>query len=613
MTLDFIPASFPAKDITDGQYLYRSLGSFWTYIFQDKNVLKGYTIGMAEEAIQAYYELIDIVKRYSVKDAPLLDRKKWQPLTIKKSEFNKTAFVFEPDGAVFGYQPESDMFYADKLFRFGKPKETDGKTVFSYSPPFTVGKLGAISNRVISPSMLLMPGIDIYLKNNTIYFNVDLFNSSYIPRAKLFDDAGNVSTYTDEQGNVIEDEFIIMWMYNVEIDNQEIYNSFGVIFDLLLPSSDSYKSILKALVNLAVEGPTVTALSVAFAALANTPVIIEPSEKVEDIYVEASYKYVVTDKNIYRLPSTQDVHRYVAIGNTVHAGQLVSTNITVLDAIIQKDWWKKSIGAKRLAFPSYVFAANAKYQLFFENDIQLITYTGDPLSSPATDKLTFPVVGRSKDVEAFQRYINLPGNKQEIVSKLKLTPGAALPINPLEFAFENFFKNNILFLKLDFYNEKQLNTFFDLFNTVQPYLPSHVYLLVYATLKFNPDVIANLNNGLIIPGAGNQRFALDGSARHTGARPLILDDEGEDKDYYHDYINRLFCISLGPYRNLKPLHVYDNLDELPINNSTEQDSSPGIKSGLLRTEIPESVLPPGEPAARPPTTREIQSILLIDF
>jgi hypothetical protein len=613
MTLDFIPFNFPAKDITDGQYLYRSLGSFWTYIFQDKHALKGYTIGMAEEAIQAYYELIDIIKRYSVKEAPLLNKKKWQPLTIKKSEFNKTAFVFESDGAVFGYQPESDLLYANRLFRFGRPKETDGKTVFSFTPNFTIGKLGGIANRIISPSMLLIPGADIYIKNNTIYFNIDLFDNSYIPRSKLFDDQGKIITYTDEQGKVIEDEFIIMWVYNVEIDNQELYNNFGIIFDLLLPTSESYKDILKALINLAVEGPTIRALSVAFASLANTPVVMETTEKVEDIYVEEDYKYVITDKSVYKLPALQELHSYVTQGNTLRAGQPISTNILVVDTVIQKDWWKKAINPKKLAFPSYVFAANTKYQLFFENDIQLITYTGNPTSIPATDKIVFPVVGRVKDVASFQKYINIKENKEELIRVLNLSPGSSQPINPLEFVFNNFFKNNILLLKLDFFSEKQLNNFFDLFGTIQPYLPPHVYLLVYTTLKFTPETIDNLNNGLTISNSGLQRFSLDGSVRHTGARPVILNDEGEDTDYYHDYINRLFCVSLGPYRNLEPLHTYDNLDQLPINNNPSSDNLPGVKSGLLRTEIPASVLPPGEPVSRPPTTREIQSILLIDF
>ena len=102
MSVEFITKNYPANDVTDGQFLYRSLGSFWTYIFSDKNLLKGYTTGMAEELIQAYYTLTEVINQYSVKDVPILHKEKWYPLKIKKSEFNKTKFIFEPGGAVFG-------------------------------------------------------------------------------------------------------------------------------------------------------------------------------------------------------------------------------------------------------------------------------------------------------------------------------------------------------------------------------------------------------------------------------------------------------------------------------------------------------------------------------
>ena len=131
MSPSLLSENFPAVDATDGQYLYRSLGSFWTQIFQDKNALKGYTTGMAEELIQAYYNLIEAIQQLSVKEIPLLHKEKWQPLTIKKSEFNKTPFVFEKNGAVFGYQPDDSALYANQMFRFGFPKQTGGADTFS--------------------------------------------------------------------------------------------------------------------------------------------------------------------------------------------------------------------------------------------------------------------------------------------------------------------------------------------------------------------------------------------------------------------------------------------------------------------------------------------------
>jgi hypothetical protein len=174
--------------------------------------------------------------------------------------------------------------------------------------------------------------------------------------------------------------------------------------------------------------------------------------------------------------------------------------------------------------------------------------------------------------------------------------------------------------------------FFDLLPLLKEYLPSHVYMLLYIQFKPAVDELANLNVGLTIPGFGGQLFSFDGSSLVSGARPTLPDT---DPDYYKDYINRLFCVSVGPYRNPddptlagvndKPLHynldpeslsdvsASTNLDTLPIDNSGVKNSVAGIKCGLLRTEIPLSIVPPGESTPRTPSTKEIPAILLIDF
>ena len=632
MTLDFISKHFPAKDVTDGQYLYRSLGSFWTQVFKDKKVLQGYTTAFAEELIQQQYDLLKVLKQYSVKEIDLFSKVKWKPIQIKKSEFNKAPFIFQKDSAVFGRQPETDPFYADSLFRFGYPKETDGKSIFSFSPDFKLSKFGAIANRVISPSLLLLPGVNIVTSNNVLYFNVDLFNSEYIPKAAILNDLGEPVIYTDLEGKKHEDQLIILWMYLAEIDEQALYRNFGVLFDVKLDTSQAYKDMLAALMNLSVEGGTIAALSKAFAAISNAPMVIESSEIVEDIYTLGEHKYLITDKNTYRIKLTQEFIPEISLGARLESGKILIDNIKIADTVLSQNWWNKEIKANKLAFPSYVFAANIKYQLFFENDIRLITYYGEPAADAATYKINFPVLGRPKEVKAFQDYINKPDNKAALVAKLGLKLNKSLPINPMEFVFVNMFKNNTLLLKVDFYTEKQLNDFFLYLPLFIPYIPAHMHLLVYATLKLGADDISNLNNGLRIPGAGDRPFSLDGSVRTTGSRPVIPNEDGIDDKYFHDYINRLFCVSVGPYRNngstpgdpswdsrkntpvnLEPMHFYNNLDQLVINNSSIKDSSPGIKAGLLRTEIPLLVRPAGEPFPRPPTTREVQSILLIDF
>jgi hypothetical protein len=629
MTLDFLPpSSYPTNTVTDGQFLYRSLGSFWTQLFTDKEALKGYTLGMAEEMVQSYYNLVEVVKQFSVKDIDVLHREKWKALLIKKSEFNALT-VQAGDGLVFGQQPISDPLYANKLFRVGYPKESSN--AYSFKPPFSIKKFGALANRILSPSLILLPGVDIIFNDEALLFNKNLFADPNIPRAKLITEEGVQATYVDTSGNVLDDEFVVMWLYNVEQDNEELYNNFGVLFDLKLPSSQSYKELLKALMNLAVEGPTIESLNKALAALMDVPIVIEPEETVEDTYELRDYTYVVTDKNVYRAPVTYLLHSSVIVGAKLRAGDIITDNARIFDATVDPSWWKREVASSKLGFASHVFAANISRQLFFENTTSVITY------GAATDRIIFPVLGSAADVQSFQDYVNLPDNKSSIMSALRLSKEVTtVAVNPLDFVFNQFFKNNTLFIRLAFYSDVQINTFFSLLGEIKKYLSPHVYLLLYVNMHKPVEDLTNLNSSVAIAAYPGLTFAADGSTS-LGARPgtpTDVDSSG-NKPYYKDYVNRMFCVSKGPLKRIGatgatgatgyPLYAdgtskYNgtvNLDTLTVSNSLIVEGATGaggsIKDGLMRTIIPLSVQPPGESVLRRPTNREIPSILLVDF
>jgi len=621
MNIDFLSAKFPAEDITDGQYLYRSLGSFWTQLFTSKNELKGYTTGMAEEAIQAYYNLVENIQKYSIKDIGVLHKEKWLPLVIKKSEYNKAPFVFEKDGAVFGSQPVTDLFYGGQLFRFGEAKHTDGSTVYSFSLTNKVKKFNVIADRIIAPQVMLISGVDVILKNNVLFFNKDIFNDPSLARTKIITSEGAPSFFKDDNGALVEDEFVILWLYNAELDEDALYTNFGTLLDVKMDSSQAYKDILISLMNLYVEGPTISALNKIFAVLAGCPTILGVTETVEDIYEDTRFKYVITDKNVYRINLAQEIADFVQVNAVLQAGDILTNDVLLIDSVIDPVWWLSKIETRKLAFASYVFNAEIKAQLFFENTDTFVTcdITGSAGSLKRT--ITFPVTGRREDVDAFHAYINKENTtKDKLLYALGLLKDASsrAPVNPLNFILSNFLKNNTLLLKMSFTSEEQMLTFLEVFPTLDKYLPPHVYVLVYVNFKLAIDSLDNLNNSLTIPGYYPLAFSCDGSSPATGARP---GDVVSDPEYYKDYRNRIFCISVGPYKELTegdtstkaPLHVAGNLAELSANNSSGKDSSPGIKCGVMRTEIPESVLSPGEDVYRRPTTREVPSILLIDF
>jgi hypothetical protein len=681
---DYLSDNFPSKDYTDGEFLFKNLGTFWTQLFQDSETLRGYTLGMAEELIQSYLNLIEIINKYSIKDIDIYHREKWYPLIIRKSLFNGVPFVFEPDAAVFGPQPTEDRLYSEKVFRFGFPKESVENTLYTYDlTNDKVKKIGLISNKIINPTQILIPGVDYFLKNNILYFNSNIFENKKFNSVKLLGNLGEKVTYL-HNNVLLEDEIIVLWLYNTEIDNDDLYLNFGKLYDIKFNSSVWYKEFLKSFTNLRIESATIKALKLICAAIIDVPLILENNETVEDIYKDDKYSYVITNKNVYKLTLNQNISEAIQIGKTLHAGEFITDNILLLDSLILNNWWKTSIKTNKLAFPSHVFLINPEKQLLFSNDIELVYYI--------KGVLTFPILGQSEDVLSFQNYINLPKNKLDLLKALNLfentpkiidneetivdivysaeqdifittdknyyrinrnrniskeviigktlskntpiilmdsfeninnftTINAPIAINPLDFVFKNIFKNNTVFLKISFTNDTQLKSFFNLINILKPYLPSHVYFLIHINLNFTEEIFDNLNKSLVIPDFKKVLFSSDGSISslknisecktpRVGGRPELLNS---DAMYYKDYINRLFCVSLGPYKNNLPLHADENLENLAIDNTELRNNSPGIKCGLLRTEIPTTYTPAGESEARKPSTKEIQSILLIDF
>jgi hypothetical protein len=638
MTINFLSEKFPSDDLTDGQYLYRSLGSFWTKLFQDKAVLQGYTIAMAEELIQQYYSFIEVLNKYSIKEIDVFHKDKWLPLIIKKSEFNAVDLTFAKNDALFGYQPGSDEFYSGALFRFGEPKETQNNKSFAYAPGIGLKKIGLISNRIISPSLALLSGVDFIIKNDVIYFNTDIFADEYIPKAKIISDFGEPVKYVDSSGVVRDDEFVILWAYNAYSDQQFLQSFFGVLFDIKLASSESYKELLKSLMNLAVEGPTIAAIGQAVAALVGTPSIIETRETVEQIYdgvhlrgqayttvdqqladssisskncLPEYHRYIVTDKNVYRLHNLQSLADYVQVGATLYGGQPLSAQIKIIDTLIDPVWWKKELTGDKLVLPSYIFAADVDNRLFFEDTDAFIEYVDG--------KISFPVQGNPRDVEKFNDYLNSPSRKTHLLDKLNLPDKrfSKKVINPLEFVFNHFFKNNTLLLKIEFYCEDQMQLFLNIFDEIKKYAPPHVYLLVKLTVRLGHEQITNWNSSLVIDG---EPCSIDGAstiAEKIGSRPGSIENT---PDYYKNYRDRLFCVSISPHKYVGdsedpplPLHNPLNLASLPANNSPTPSSGAGIRAGILRTEIPEKIYIPEEGREITPTTKEIPSILLIDF
>ena len=617
MEFNFISEKYPANDPTDGNKLYASLGSFWTQIFQERGTLKGYTLGMAEELIQSYYSLVEILNSYSIRDIPVFNLKKWQPLTIRRSEFNSVPLAFQKNSAVFGMQPESDRFYSGKVFRFGFPKNTNDN-VFSHKPKLPLKKFNVIANRIIDPSFFYINGVDVIVDDyGVFYFNKNIFDDPRVPKAALVGENGLPALFKASDGTLVEDEFIILWVYHAEVDTSNIYNNFGCLFELNLPSSEGYKQILQGLINLFVGGPTISGIKAIMAAFNGVRPVVEPVERVERVYGDNLNKYVITDKNVYSFKPYQNILKDVVPGALVHGGDILIDLVQYYDNSTTPGWWEKVITTPKLALSSHIFLGNYKHQLFLPSGVNVVSLT-------TQNTIVFPITGRPEDVKEFHKHINSPQSKEELKRKLGLSSETpVVVISPLSFVFENILKNNTALLKFNFNSPEELACFFELLPLVKDYLPPHVYILFYINLNIPVEALDNLNHRYRLTKFLNVPLSIDGSTG-DGMRPTL---PGGDPNYYKEYIERLFCISEGPYAedaahggivsgsgvmvprspNAEPLHKEQNLLKVVMASSGSGLPVAGqarVAAGKVFTSIPTQPTP---------TNREIPTVLLIDF
>lgn len=520
--------------ITDADFLYRSLGSFWTDVFSEKETLRGYTLAQAEEITQRYIELIEAINSYSIQDIDVLHSEKWKPIQIFKSKLNAVPFKFNVDDAVFGAQPVYDKYYNGQTFSFGHPK-TSAERVYQYAVGNSLVDFSVITDKVISPSIVYIYGTDVVLTEGVLVFNKNIFDNPDIIKFDVFDDSGNLLTFIDADGNVQGEECTILWAYNGKSDISNLYNSFGYIFRLKLASSDSYKKILEALINLHVTGPTVAVLKRLLAMFIGTPYVLNDEETIEDILKDGKTHFIITDKEVYKIPYKFTLAN-LKVGQVMHKNDYLCTNVEFYDNPLGiTGWWKRTgLLDKQLAFSKCLFYGNYLDQLSFSTDSDLVTLNAD-------GDIVFPVLGKTEDVTRFNKYLNSnAARKTKIKDVFELVnPGDSHLIIPLDFIMDNFLKQNTAFFKLSLPSHADLAKALALMPLIKSSLPPYIYLIVKLHTEVETEIFENLNGEIIDINFTDEEVAntsADGSDEDGAIQKLA-------PFYYNSATSRLFEIT----------------------------------------------------------------------
>jgi len=498
MTLSQISSpilSYPTTGAANENVLFLTLGLFWTKVFKDQATLQGLSIAQAEEIFQDYYNLIEAVNSQSAKEISIFHKVKWMPLMIKKSQLNSDVLVFGEDEVKFGDTVGSESYI------FGAAKPEDAK-VYVAPLPDNLTEVSIITNRVISPSFVLVNNMDVKIHNKKLYFYGNPFELSNISTFKLLDAKGNIEYYHNPlTGQPIPDEVMVLWVYNGKIDTNALKYNIGYLFGANLPSSQGSKEILAATVQLFSEGPSILQLKTICCALLGIKPILEEQETVENIIVTDDKTTIVTNKNVYHYSSYYTLNTNVTTGAKLHAGDVPVDAVEFFDDVAFRSWWLNKlapkisgheIGAKspKMTFPSSMFVGDYQFGLTFNNSMEIITM--------ANNVITFPVEGTVHDVELFHEHINANSTvKAQVASAVGgLTNNNFMLINPLDFIFSSFLRCNSALMKINFQTQAEISLFTEYFHIIKNCLPAHVYFIFFFDLPITVEVMTiNHSNG----------------------------------------------------------------------------------------------------------------------
>lgn len=361
---------YPNTPFDRGESLLATLGSFWASTYAGRDQVLTHVTALAQGGNQSLLDVLETINNLSRYSVSIYHRENWTALTLLESQRN--------DASTSLLKYDAGAFY-DTGYRYDVvPPRAD----FAFPRPPRLAGVRTILNRFTSPSLVWTRGVDFDLVTDAIVFAADPFADARVAKRDVYGDNGDVV-----------DREAILWLFRGDFDWDAIYRQFGYVIGMRLRSSRGYRDLLNAVFDAIVGGTVKQQITTAFSVVTGIPLVKEPAEQVEDIWMQQGQRLVITDKNVYHLAADAEVT--VAVGDVVHAGDTLSDGLQFIEfnrGLLPDDILAMSVGK---SFTNSCFYGD----LIFENrEVPLTVITDDP---SGFTKLTWSLGGVPADVEAF--------------------------------------------------------------------------------------------------------------------------------------------------------------------------------------------------------------------
>lgn len=467
--------------VQNGSLVYSWLGSLWTQLFGQPELLRSYCQGLGLNSLQLYLDFMETMKLLDRNAAPVFHRDRWRLLRLRSDARNtgdavavKLAGRFVPQ---IGPQAETP-FLPGAVPEIGGHVPVSGITAYPL-PAGIADILTSITDSVAKPTIILLRGVDFYVEDNTV-----IFVNGNDPLALGFP--------TIEIDGRTE---VALWMADVLVDKQFVYNQAGHVLGLRDVSSEFYARYLKGLWDLRNLGAPVNLVQSGIAAILNEPFILDAEERVDVVLDGAAGRQVITDKHVYNVGSSAVLRPAIVPGAVLHFGDLLTQTIRLYDNL---DPTRLSAGSEygarlrtdvdALFLPPGFFRAPLRNGLGATWESSPITFEGrDANNNP---KVKFKVYGADDDVAAFWQDFwdyceahNIPSTScfpKNLHATLPEVEGATWgSVVPVEYFLYNYLKANLLMVVID---GDRLSAAgrgaMHILSMLKPALPAHVCLVI---------------------------------------------------------------------------------------------------------------------------------------
>jgi hypothetical protein len=447
--------SLPIADLAPaGDKVFDWLGTLWTSIFEDTQLVRNWTTAQGLLSAQLYLNFIETLNLPDRHESPVFHRDRWRMLTIRQSARNTGNAVAlrlgSDNPAVVGKQVEAPYVPGHTPVIGGHTAIT-GLTAYPLDDAIT-DVLTVITDDIATPTKVLVSGVDFSIKDGTILFynNSDPFVLGF-----------PVRTINSPDG---DDTEIALWAGDVMVDRNYVYNYLGHVLGLRDVSSEFYTTYLNALWDIHNAGASLALFKSGIAALLDEPYVKDGPETVQYV-LTTPRRQVITDKHVYDITASAMLRSCIVPGAVLQSGALFTETIHVWEnldparfAAGNQDMEQFKRDMPALFLPPGFFRAELKHGLGVTWDLQPLTYQGADANGNA--RLRFTVYGSDADIEAFWNDFETYCENNNVAiqtcftehlySNVQSVFGAEWGLlSPFEYFLTNFLKTNLMIVAVD--------------------------------------------------------------------------------------------------------------------------------------------------------------------